>query len=484
MKLSCGSDPSLLISDPQIIDEGKNMKDRIENAIATLKAGLKTSKCRLQFAGFGGKKPSRRLMGGIAALSVIVSTMAAPSVMAIPAVITPPFPYSEWVNAPTSGDWSPGGDTIFTIALPSNLQVNVTSQTSLNADAAYYVIFDPVSRTFEAFPTITTLSNNNKTATLIADGVMFRADGQTIQFFINTQGSFVPLVSPAYRVRGANSPALTPTPGPQPIATPIVPIGPSRILLPFTLNPMPINSASFEPNNTACEAKPVDFDKDYHSLADDEEDWYYFDLPSDGLVQVYFKNYPTRPATEGEFQIYRGFSQDCTLVQADNNAVHGRFSDNSYPTINMGLAEQPLGRYYLRVSTRKNKNTSEPYFFRLTRNTINEWSPWVQACPQFRHCDAPKNDGTIPLYWFGMNDASTITINSTGEAVGGCPAGIAFERNPTATEFGVEKISNLPNGYYKIRVMVTWHDRSTWVNEIPVKVGCQFLNTRSALDRR
>jgi len=430
------------------------------------------------------------LIATMTAASAAFGSMAMPSVLAAPISASAPFPYAEWVNAPISGNWTPGADNVFTVATSANIQASVASQTALSANSAYYVIFDPSSNEFEAFPATATLSNNNKTANLTAEAVTFRGAGQTIQFFINPQGSIVPLVSPAYSIRNPNVPAATATPAPtatstgtapQPTATPTVAKGPGKIALPFLLNPPPITTTSFEPNNSFCEAKQVEFDKEYRSFADDEEDFYYFDLSSDGLVQVFFKNYPVRPNTEGEFQVYRSLSSDCAGAKIE---VHGRFSDNDYPTINMGLAEQPMGRYYIRVTTKKDKNASDPYFFKLVRAPINEWSPWIQACPQFRHCDGPKFDGTIPLYWFGMAGANKIVINGSGESVGGCPAGISFERTPTVSELGVEKISNLPSGYYKVRMTVTSPNRPTWSNEIPVKVGCNFLNTRVAMDRR
>lgn len=439
------------------------------------------------------KSISTMFIAALTAASTALGGAALPSALAAPVAVATPFPFAEWLNAPSSGAWTPGADNVFTVSGTANIQASVTSQTALSANTAYYAIYDPSTREYEAFPATASLSNNNKTANLTAEGVTFRGNGQTIQFFINPQGSVLPLVSPAYVVRNPNAATATPTPaatspaatatpaGPQPTATPAVSGGPGKIALPFLLNPIPITITSFEPNNSACEAKQVEFDKEYRSFADDDDDWYYFDLPSDGLVQVFFKNYPVRPATEGEFQIYRSQSSDCNGAKIE---VHGRFTDNDYPVINMGLAEQPMGRYYLRVTTRKDKNSTEPYFFKLVRAPINEWSPWIQACPQFRHCDAPKFDGTIPIYWFGMAGATKIVINGSGEAVGGCPAGKPFERTPEASELGVEKISGLAAGYYKVRMTVTAPNRPTWSNEIPVKVGCNFLNMNMAMDRR
>ena len=45
-------------------------------------------------------------------------------------------------------------------------------------------------------------------------------------------------------------------------------------------------------------------------------------------------------------------------------------------------------------------------------------------------------------------------------------------------------ISGLAAGYYKVRMTVTAPNRPTWSNEIPVKVGCNFLNMNMAMDRR
>jgi VCBS repeat-containing protein len=108
------------------------------------------------------------------------------------------------------------------------------------------------------------------------------------------------------------------------------------VYLPTILN----NYVYSEPNDSACEAFGITFDKSYEFLPDDHEDWYKFTLNATSTVGIQINNYT--PA-DGQMIIYS--SSDCISItqiwQLPNISPSGDVTIN-------GLS---AGTYYVRVYT-------------------------------------------------------------------------------------------------------------------------------------
>lgn len=100
-----------------------------------------------------------------------------------------------------------------------------------------------------------------------------------------------------------------------------------------------------EPNNTCSQAMGVYLNITETFRADDQHDWYYFDLPAIARVTVELRNFMPE---EGQIQVHREkvTGQGCGASNLEPIGFNG---DKNAPTRIIELGQRPPGRYYVWV---------------------------------------------------------------------------------------------------------------------------------------
>ena len=125
----------------------------------------------------------------------------------------------------------------------------------------------------------------------------------------------------------------------------------SFLYLPVTLD------TNDEPNNNCSQAFPVTINKDSFFLANDTQDWYWFDLPqaTNNLV-VQLTNFVP---VAGQMIVYASGAGECSNLQFLQN--NGDFSSTKI----VSLGQRAPGRYYIRVINDGPTNTKDFYKLRI-----------------------------------------------------------------------------------------------------------------------
>ena len=118
--------------------------------------------------------------------------------------------------------------------------------------------------------------------------------------------------------------------------------------LPVVLN----NYVISEPNDTCDEAYGISVNNTFNFLPDDDEDWYWFDLPTSGDISIQLTEF--QPIA-GQIIAYFSTSGTCSTLQFLKH--NGDFS--TIKIIN--LSAQPAGRYYIRIITDGPKSNTVTY---------------------------------------------------------------------------------------------------------------------------
>lgn len=108
-----------------------------------------------------------------------------------------------------------------------------------------------------------------------------------------------------------------------------------------------------EPNDTCGQAFPIELNQPGYFLAEDLYDWYSFQLPASGPVQVSLQNFV--PAG-GNLVVYRGECGEQVLVGSDGSTAVNR-------TLNLG--NQPAGPYAILLITDGPLNSTDLYTLRV-----------------------------------------------------------------------------------------------------------------------
>ncbi|MCB8985658.1 MAG: lamin tail domain-containing protein, partial [Ardenticatenaceae bacterium] len=107
---------------------------------------------------------------------------------------------------------------------------------------------------------------------------------------------------------------------------------------------------SDEPNNICSEAYSIKTDQTYSFLANDDKDWYQFDLPTKTNVTIRLTNFLPM---DGQIVVYSG-SNCSTLSTVGNDG-----SNSTTKTVN--LVDAPPGGYYILIINEGTTNITTPY---------------------------------------------------------------------------------------------------------------------------
>ena len=143
------------------------------------------------------------------------------------------------------------------------------------------------------------------------------------------------------------------------------------------------------------------------------EDWFYFDVGSSSTIVITAANF----TATGQYNIVRQ-TGDCSQFTWPPLLVQNATSNLT----TMTLFNQPAGRYFFRVATTGNFN-STPYTFRVT-STTGGTEAAVDYCPAFQGCVGNvSTGGTLTVYWRGMTGASFLRIAFRAWGLDGCSPG-------------------------------------------------------------
>jgi uncharacterized repeat protein (TIGR01451 family) len=111
-----------------------------------------------------------------------------------------------------------------------------------------------------------------------------------------------------------------------------------------------------EPNDTCETAAPLALNIIHSFLPEDRDDWYQFDLPSNGNLVVELSNFVPQ---DGQLTVY--FAPDCS--SRDQDDVIG-INGNSATRKILNLGTRPAGHYFIYVSNDAAPSTT-PYFLQV-----------------------------------------------------------------------------------------------------------------------
>lgn len=112
---------------------------------------------------------------------------------------------------------------------------------------------------------------------------------------------------------------------------------------------------SDEPNNNCRQAFPLNANRDYQFLPNDQEDWYQFTIPTAGAVTIELTNFA--PQGDGQLIAYAG-------TCPNNLTLLGQNGDHS-TTKMLNLGTKPAGTYFIRVFNGSAPNTKDLYRLRI-----------------------------------------------------------------------------------------------------------------------
>lgn len=122
-----------------------------------------------------------------------------------------------------------------------------------------------------------------------------------------------------------------------------------ELYLPVLLRPRPHG----EPNNSCAEAYPIPLNQTVPFLAEDDHDWYLFDLSQSGSITIYWQNFVPQ---EGQILLYRGDCDDLVFVVNNGETAVNRILDADV---------QPAGRYYIWIISDAPPNEQNAYTLRV-----------------------------------------------------------------------------------------------------------------------
>ncbi len=122
-----------------------------------------------------------------------------------------------------------------------------------------------------------------------------------------------------------------------------------ELYLPLLLRPRPYG----EPNNSCGEAYRIPLNQTVPFLAEDDYDWYLFDLPQSESITIYWQNFMPQ---EGQILLYRGECDNLVFVANNGETAVNR-------TIDAGV--QPPGRYYIWIISDALPNEQDEYTLRV-----------------------------------------------------------------------------------------------------------------------
>jgi hypothetical protein len=121
------------------------------------------------------------------------------------------------------------------------------------------------------------------------------------------------------------------------------------IFLPMVVRPLPYG----EPNNSCHEAFALPLNQTRYFLAEDDNDWYVFELAQSGNLQIYWQNFVPQ---EGQMVLYQGQCDGLAFVANNGETAVNRVLD---------VGNRPAGRYYLWLINDAQPNTLDEYALRV-----------------------------------------------------------------------------------------------------------------------
>jgi hypothetical protein len=123
------------------------------------------------------------------------------------------------------------------------------------------------------------------------------------------------------------------------------------IFLPTVQKPAP--QLYGEPNDTCANAQPVTLNQNNYFKAEDENDWYFFDLNAAAPLRISLQNFIT---ANGNLSVWRGSCGELDFVGSDGSTAVNR-------TINLGT--QPAGHYLIWLISDPPFNNNNLYTLRI-----------------------------------------------------------------------------------------------------------------------
>jgi hypothetical protein len=146
------------------------------------------------------------------------------------------------------------------------------------------------------------------------------------------------------------TPTATFTPTPTPTSTSTFTPTPQ----PTTTPPSPIPATAYEPNNSPDEAKRLEFDTPCIAPADDQYDWYYFEIDQKSSVRVRVTHYNAT----GQLLVYEGDPSQNDYFQDGRGYSTMELPHEGVPH---ALENLSPGRYYVYIYTSGNGNVEQNY---------------------------------------------------------------------------------------------------------------------------
>jgi hypothetical protein len=248
--------------------------------------------------------------------------------------------------------------------------------------------------------------------------------------------------------------------------------------VPFTFRWSYIPGAGLlESNNSPCNAWNVALNTTYAAHPEDFYDYYAFDNPVTGTVQITIANY----TAAGQYQLIHQ-TGEC------NEFEYLLTAGSSAGTYTIPAKNRPPGRYYLAILTTGGYTTTKSYTFRITTPPVvsESWSGTnINTCYPFpsanQNCTDHQYNGVINVFWDGAGNATHMTATLVAQsALGSCASGPTpgtFHIAPVTTPYGVWQKTGIANGHYKLQLEISGPKGYRKRDFMPIKMNCDFATS-------